>query len=165
VAWELPLDLPAGDYRLVATGTYWDGEAVQGYTLESAPFAVAHSPETDGKAFLKDGELRLTLEHPAPPAVVLPGTSWLSRGYRLHDPGVGPEGPLREQGPLTLSFTVDDVDDPGLYEATFDREAGAYLFDFAATGVEVDDDAHLEVRYHLSADIVPDYGVIDVKML
>ena len=162
VAWELPLYLPAGEYRLVASGSFWDGGAVQAYSLESAPFSVAHSPETDGKAFLENGELRLTLEHPAPAEETLPGTSWLSRGYRLHDPGVGPEGPLRQRAPLTLSFTVGGVDDPGLYEVTFDEQAGAYVFDFAATGLGSED---LEVRYHLSADIVPDYGVVGVKAL
>lgn len=162
VDWELPIDLPAGHYRLVASGDYWDGKALHGYELESSTFAVVQSLVINTVATLSGGELSLKIDLPALPEDIAAGASWLRRGYRLHDPKVGPDGPLGLRAPLKIAFTVNGVDDENSYELIFDENAGAYLFDFAATGLGSEG---LEVRYHLSADLEPSLTVTPVEVL
>ena len=162
IDWELPIDLPAGHYRLVASGEYWDGDALHGYELESSVFAVVQSPTINTVATLDGGQLSLKIDLPTLAEDIAPGASWLRRGYRLQDPKVGPGGPLGLRAPLIVAFTVDGVDDKKNYELTFDENAGTYLFDFAATGLGSEG---LEVRYHLSADIEPSFTVAPVEVL
>ena len=162
IDWELAIDLPAGHYRLVASGEYWDGEVLKDYELESSVVHVVQSPTINTVATLKNGQLSLNIDLPAPAEDIAPGASWLRRGYRLHDSRVGPDGPLGLRAPLTVAFTVNGVEDEKSYELTFDENAGAYLFDFAATGLGTEG---LEVRYHLSADLEPSLTSAAVEVL
>ncbi|MEZ4450807.1 MAG: hypothetical protein R3B09_15105 [Nannocystaceae bacterium] len=155
VAWEVPIDFPAGTYRLTVTGQSWDGAALQPYTLHSEPFGVVASSTAAVDAHLEGGTLRFNVTA-APPTMENPkgGGNWLIRGYRVHDPTVGPDGPLRLRAPLAISFTVDGVDDDATYPVEFSPGDDAYVFDFGKTGLSGDE---VKVRAHLSADAAPSW--------
>ncbi|MEZ4381789.1 MAG: neutral/alkaline non-lysosomal ceramidase N-terminal domain-containing protein [Nannocystaceae bacterium] len=162
VAFELPIDLPAATYRLAARGRAWDGAAIDSYELYSAPFSTYFGEGALAEASLKEGVLTLRVEQPPLAPTTLPDTSWLSRGYRLHDPGVGPDGPLRLRAPLTVTFSADGVDDPTPYELLFDEGAGAYVFDYAATGLGT---GEVSLLLHLRDDLEPSYLKTAVEVL
>lgn len=152
VAWEVPIDFPAAKYRLVARGQSWDGAALVPYTIASEPFAVVAAASAQVSGELSGGTLRISVGVAPPAEMTADDGSWLIRGYRLHDPGVGPQGPLRVRAPLTVAFTVGGVEDPQTYAATFSEADGAYVFDYGQTGLGSDD---VEVRVHLGADATP----------
>lgn len=160
VAWEIPVDFPAGTYRLVARGRAFDGAATSEYELSSAPFVVTPG-DLKPTATLKGDTLTIGIDAYPPPPEILPGTKWVTRGYRVHDPEVGPDGPFHPRVPLVLAFTVDGVDDDKTYEAAFDPELGVHVFDFSATGLEA---KGLVVRFYLKGDVEPGwmYSGVDV---
>jgi hypothetical protein len=153
VDWELPAELPAATYRLVAGGTYWDGAAEATYEAVSSPFAVGQH----GGATLdveRAGSV-LTLALTLPPTTATTEESWPISGWRVHDPAVGPGQPITVRAPLTLRFTVDGVEQPGTYAAELDAAAGGHVFDLADAGIDADVSAVL-VSAHLAADVDPD---------
>ena len=151
VEWEAPLDLPSARYRLVARGQSWDGAALAPYEVVSAPFWVRQSgTATLGLAVVGDAlELRLTLAA-LPPESTL---SWISRGYRLHDPEVGPAGPFLVRAPLRVALALDGMKDDTYYEVAFDPERGAHVLDL---GVLPPGQKVMGARVHLVADVIPD---------
>ena len=78
------------------------------------------------------------------------------------DPGVGPDGPLRLRAPLTATFNADGVDDPTPYELVFDEGVGAYVFDYAATGLGT---SSVEMVLQLKDDLEPSPLKTSVEVL
>ena len=156
VDFQVPLELPAGSYRLVATGTHWDGAAAQPYSVGSSPFVVTQGKADALAATLKDGTLTVLWTH-TPPALEIVET-WPVAGYRLLDPEVGPDQPATVRAPLTLDFFVDGQPAGTPQQVNFKPGTG-HVLDFAALGLP---DAGLSVRAHLSADIVPAFVETDV---
>jgi hypothetical protein len=153
VDWELPADLPAATYRLVASGVYWDGAAEQPFEVESSPFAVG---QHDGAALdVQRAGTMLTLVLQLPPTTVVTDETWPTSGWRVLDPEVGPGQPITVRAPLTLTFNVDGVDQPGSYMVTFDPAMGGHAFDLADAGIDADTTTVL-VSAHLAADVDPD---------
>jgi hypothetical protein len=151
VEWELPIDQPSANYRLVARGHSWDGAQLVPYEVTTPPFWVRQSP-TAALTLAKLGdelELRLTLGALAPEQTV----SWLSRGYRLHDPEIGPDGPFQLRAPLSVALVLDGEKDDQHHQALFDPRRGVHVLDLGviAPGQEV-----IGARAHLAADIIPD---------
>jgi hypothetical protein len=156
VDFQAPLDLPAGNYRLVASGDAWTGAATEAYSVASSPFLVTQSKADALAATLVDGELTLTWTH-AQPAYEKAG-SWPIAGYRLLDPEVGPGEPATVRAPLTIDFFVDGQPMGAPAEVEFVPGVG-HVFDFAATGLPGDG---LSVRAHLSADVIPAFVEAEV---
>jgi hypothetical protein len=153
VDWELPADLPAATYRLVASGVAWDGAAAQPWQAVSSPFAVGQH----GGATLdvqRVGSV-LTLALRLPPTAVAIEETWPISGWRVHDPASGPAQPITVRAPLELRFTVDGVAVPGRYSATFDAAAGGHVFDLAAAGIDAGAGA-VVVYAHQASDVDPD---------
>jgi Neutral/alkaline non-lysosomal ceramidase, N-terminal len=152
VDWEIPADLPAATYRLVASGVAWDG-AEQPWEATSSPFAVGQH----GGATLdvQRAGTMLTLALTLPPTTVVTDETWPVAGWRVHDPEVGPGQPITVRAPLSLGFTVDGVPQPGSYMAAFDAAAGGHTFDLADAGIDADT-AVVLVAAHLEADVDPD---------
>lgn len=149
VDWQVPADMPAGTYRLRATGRAYDGAATAEYALESAPFAVELTKETAATAKLAGGTLTLTVTMAPPP--YLTEETWPIGGYRLLDPEVGPADPITIRAPLTLAFAKDGEPVGEAHEVAYTPGEG-HVFDFAATGL---DPAGLTARIHLRDDVVP----------
>jgi hypothetical protein len=156
VDFQAPLDLPAATYRLVATGTHWDGAAAQPYSVTSTSFAVV-TGKSDMLAATLDGDTLTVVWTHTPPALETVET-WPVAGYRLLDPEVGPAEPATIRAPLTLDFFVDDqpAGDPQQVEYTPGK---GHVLDFAALGLP---SQGLSVRAHLGADIVPAFVTADV---
>src|SRR5690606_40332860 len=96
VDWEIPAELPAAPYRLVAAGPWWDGSE-QTYEVTSSPFAVGQH----GGATLdvqRSGTV-LTLGLQLPPTSWVTDESWPVAGWRAHDPEPRPAGPVPAGGP------------------------------------------------------------------
>ena len=152
VDWEVPADWPAGRYRLVATGPYWDGANVHSYEVISTVFEVSQSDAAELSAALDPMQtLRVELVLPSPP-LVEDGT-WPISGWRLHDSFHGPDEGIHVRAPLTVAFRVDGVDQGETWELSYDAGADAYLFDFEQTGI--DPGAQIEISAWLSADHEP----------
>jgi hypothetical protein len=152
VHWEIPAELPAATYRLVASGVAWDG-AEQPYEVASSPFAVGqHGGAT---LAVQRAGTTLTLALELPPTAWVTEESWPVAGWRVLDPEAGPDQPITVRAPLTLGFTVDGVPQPGAHMATFDPVAGGHTFDLADAGIDADT-AVVLVAAHLAADVDPD---------
>lgn len=149
VDWQIPLDLPAGTYRLRATGRFFDGATTSEYALESAPFSITLTKDHELWVALEDGTLRLDWQV-APPAHTLDGT-WPIAGWRLLDPDVGPGETLHVRAPLTLEFLSGGLPVGEPYEVPYVPGTG-HVFDFASTGL---DPNGLVARVHLRDDVVP----------
>ncbi|MCA9655165.1 MAG: hypothetical protein KC501_34945 [Myxococcales bacterium] len=153
VDWEIPADLPAGIYRLVASGPVWNGGAEGTFEASSTPFAVQQAA---GAALQVDraGSV-LTLRMELPPVAAATEESWPTAGWRVHDPEAGPADPITVRVPLTLAFAVDGVPQPGEHLASYDAMAGGHVFDLADAGLDGTGGA-ITVQAHLAADIDPD---------
>jgi len=149
VDFQVPLELPAGTYRLVASGAHWDGAASQPYTVASTPFAVTQGKDDVLTATLDGATLTVLWTH-TPVPLETSGT-WPIAGYRLLDPEVAPDQPATVRAPLTLDFFVDDQPAGDPQQVDFTPGKG-HVVDFAALGLPSEG---LSVRAHLSADIVP----------
>jgi hypothetical protein len=152
VDWELPAELPAATYRLVASGVYWDG-AEQLFEVESSPFTVGQHDGATLQAQRSGTMLTLTLQLPWTPW--LTEETWPISGWRIHDPEAGLGQPNTVRVPLTLRFNVDGVDQPGDYAAEFDPAEGGHVFDLADAGIDADASV-VVVSAHLAADVDPD---------
>ncbi len=152
VDWELPAELPAATYRLVATGPWWSGR-VETFEVASSPFAVGQhdGAELDVQRTDTVLALRLTLA----PTVTTTEESWPVAGWRVLDRSVGPSQRITVRGPLSLSFTFDGGGPPMSYTAEFDATTGAHVFDLADAGIDPAS-ANLEVSAHLVTDVDPD---------
>ncbi|PRP90715.1 Neutral/alkaline non-lysosomal ceramidase [Enhygromyxa salina] len=152
VDWEIPADWPAGEYRMIASGPYWDGANIQTYEAISTVFMVEQSDAAALVANLADpATLYLTLVLPTVDEVK-DGT-WPIRGWRLHDAWHTPDQGIHVRAPISLEFIVDGMATGEVWEASYDPVEDAYVFDFAQTGL--DPDANLEVDAWLSADLEP----------
>ncbi|MCA9705945.1 MAG: hypothetical protein KDK70_08870, partial [Myxococcales bacterium] len=153
VDWEIPAELPAGIYRLVARGPMWDGASLTDYEVESSPFAVGQAagasldPSRQGSVL----SVRLLL----PPVAPASEESWPTAGWRVHDREAGPTDPITVRVPLSLSFAVDGAPRPGSYTVQFDPAAGAHQFDLADAGLDGVAGV-ITVRAHLADDVDPD---------
>lgn len=161
VDFQVPLDLPAGNYRLRALGDSWDGAAVP-YDVASGAFAIIQSKSDNLVATLDGGgELRLSWTHTAHPYVV-EEDPWPVAGYRLLDPTAEATMPATIRLPITIDFLVGGMPMGDAHELEYDAAAGAYVFDFASTGLASDD---LQVRAHLTSDFVPVFVQADVAVM
>lgn len=153
VDWEIPADMPAGIYRLVARGPAWLGGVAQPYEVESSPFAIAQHDGATLEATRTGTELALRLL--LPPVTLQTEESWPTAGFRVHDPEAGPAEPITVRAPLRLSFAIDGVPVPGEHTVAFDAAAGAHVFDLASAGIDPGMGV-VTVQAHLDADIDPD---------
>lgn len=153
VDWEVPADMPAGIYRLVARGPAWQGGVEQPYEVESSPFAIGQHDGATLEASRTGTELSLQLR--LPPVVPQTEGSWPTAGWRVHDPEAGPADPIMIRAPLRLTFAIDGAARPGDHTVEFDAAAGAYVFDLASAGIDPDAGV-LTVQAHLDADVDPD---------
>jgi len=152
VDWELPAELPAATYRLVATGPWWDG-AEQAYEVSSAPFAVGQHGGATLDVQRAGTVLTLLLQLPATPWAT--DGSWPVAGWRVLDAQAGPDDPITVRAPLRLTFTVDGVPQPGRFVAAFDPGQGGHVFDLADAGIDPVASA-VVVSASLEADVDPD---------
>ena len=157
VDFQAPLDLPAGNYRLVASGEAWTGAAAEPYSVASSPFLVTQGEADVVTATLTDGALTIEWKHMQPAFEKF--DTWPIAGYRLLDPEVGPDEPATVRAPLTLDFFVDGKPMGDSAEVMFTPGVG-HVFDYAATGLP---DTGVSARVHLSADIIPAFIVTDVQ--
>lgn len=148
VDFQIPLDLPGGTYRLVATGPHWTG-AAEAYEVASSPFKLISSDHDKLAATLADGKLTLVWTHD--PHTYEIDDTWPVAGYRLLDPTVAPDKPATIRAPLKLSFEVNGQPTGDTYDVPW---TGAHEFDFAATGLA---SADLVAFVNLAADAVPVY--------
>lgn len=153
VDWEIPADMPAAIYRLVARGPAWQGGMEQPYVVESSPFAIGQHDGATLAATREGTELALVLR--LPPVVPQTEESWPTAGFRVHDPEVGPNDPITVRVPLRISFAIDGAPVPGDHTLEFDAAAGAHVFDLARAGIDPDAGV-VTVRAHLAADVDPD---------
>jgi hypothetical protein len=151
---ELPTDLPAGTYRLRATGTWWDGAARQPYDVASSPFAVVQAEgATLAAERAADGAIALRLSLPATVPTGQEGASWLTTGWRLFDPWVGPAERLTVRAPLSVTVDADGVPLPDVLPAAWDETLGAHRLDAVAAGLPAA--ATLTIHAWLAADATP----------
>jgi hypothetical protein len=153
VDWEVPADLPAGSYRLVARGVMWQGGAEQTYEVASSPFAVRQHDGASLQVSRAGTALSLVLR--LPPVTPQTEQSWPTRGFRVHDPEAGPGDPITVRAPLRLAFAIGGVPQPGEHTASFDPAAGAHVFDLAVAGIDPAAGV-VTVQAHLVADVAPD---------
>ncbi len=156
VDFQVPLELPAGTYRLIAIGTRWDGAEAEPYAVASSPFIVTQG-KADALAATLVGETLTVLWTHTPPALETVET-WPVAGYRLLDPEVGPEQPATVRAPLTLDFFVDGEPFGEPQQVSFTPGTG-HVLDVAALGLP---GTGVSVRAHLSADIVPAFVEAEV---
>ncbi|MCA9709340.1 MAG: hypothetical protein KDK70_26085, partial [Myxococcales bacterium] len=152
VDWELPAELPAATYRLVATGPWWDG-AEQEYEVTSSPFAVGQHDGATLDVQRAGTELTMLLQLPA--TTVTTDGSWPVSGWRVLDLEGGAGQPITVRVPLALTFTVDGVPQAGRYTASYDAGAGGHVFDLADAGIDPMAGAVI-VSAALAADVDPD---------
>ncbi len=150
IDWEIPDDLPAGTYRLVASGRYFDGNTTTMYEATSSSVVITQSAAANLDVSLNGSSL--TLDLTLPPTVWTTEGSWPVTGWRLFDHTVGPDQPIHVQAPLSLEFLLDGEPQPGTYEVVWTD--GAYVFDLADADIAPDTPG-LSVRAYLAADIVP----------
>lgn len=153
VDWEIPADMPAGIYRLVARGPAWQGGVEQSYEVESSPFAIGQHDGATLEASLTGTVLALALR--LPPVVSQTEESWPIAGFRVHDPEVGPDDPITVRVPLRIVLAQGGVDVPGEHTVEFDAAAEAHVFDLASVGLDPGAGV-VTVRAHLAADLDPD---------
>jgi hypothetical protein len=153
VDWELPADLPAGTYRLVARGPMRQGGVTQTYEVASSPFAVRQHDGATLQASRTGTALSLVLR--LPPVTPQSEGTWPTAGYRVHDPEAGPADPITVRAPLRLAFAVDGVPRPGEHTVAFDPAAGAHTIDLADAGIDPTAGV-VTVQAHLDADLEPD---------
>ena len=152
VDWEIPADWPAGEYRLVASGPYWNGQAIEQYQAISTAFAVEQHEAAALAANLTDPST-LWLELVLPSVELAKDGTWPVSGWRLHDAWHTPADGIHVRAPLSLQFIVDGQPSDETWEAQYDAMADAYVFDFAQTGIDAG--AELEVDAWLSSDLEP----------
>lgn len=149
VDWQAPADLPAGTYRLVARGRWYDGAASADYEVASGEVAVGFGEDASLSATLTEGALELELTLPAPPYVTV--KTWPTEGFRLLDPEAGPLDPVHVRAPLTLQL-LEGGQPVGPAHELPATSGATYSFDFAATGLASEG---LVARVHLRDDVVP----------
>ncbi|NVB40047.1 neutral/alkaline non-lysosomal ceramidase N-terminal domain-containing protein [Pseudenhygromyxa sp. WMMC2535] len=151
VDWEVPADWPAGVYRLVASGPYFNGTMETTFESASGEFMVVQHAQAELAANLVDAEtLALSLVLPQPELVM--DDTWPVYGWRLHDAWHAPEDDIHVRAPLSLQFIVDGEAQAETWAAEYDVQLDAYVFDFAQTGI--DPEADLEVDAWLASDHV-----------
>lgn len=155
VDYQAPLDLPAGSYRLVATGPAME-DALTDYEVASGPFLVGAGKADLLTATLKDGTLTVAWTHEQPQQVLI--ETWPTDAYRLLDATVPPTMPATVRATITLDFFVDGEPAGDTFEVPFTPNKG-HLLDFARTGLPA---LGLAVRAHLTSDIVPTFVEAEV---
>lgn len=158
VDWEIPDDLPAGTYRLVASGQYFDGNTTNEFEAVSSSVVITQAAAANLDVERNGAQLNLALT--LPPTVWTTEGSWPITGWRLFDHTVGPDEPIHVQATLALEFLIDGQVQPGAYTADFSD--GAHAFDMGETGIDPSTPG-LSVRAYLADDIVPSLvtGVIN----
>jgi hypothetical protein len=135
VEWQVPVDFPAGRYRLLASGPYWTGSSPSTYEVPSATFSIGNSPTATLTA-TRDGDtlqLRWTND---PVAIVRGDEYWPSEGWRLLDNTVRHDAVATVRAPLLLTLTVGGQAVDGDFTATFDPATSAHTFDLSTLGVD-----------------------------
>lgn len=135
IDWQVPVDFPAGRYRLLASGPYWTGTAPSAYEVASSAFEVSNAPGASLSLSREGDTLRLRLETP-PVAIQRGNESWPLQGWRLLDPLARHEDPATVRAPLRLILSVDGEGVPGDFTATFDADANAHTLDLSGLGVD-----------------------------
>ncbi len=154
IDWQVPHDFPAGTYRLVATGSYWDGAEVRPYEVVSREFGIRQATGAALSAELHDSELHLRLTLPPVEFAQEKDRRWPTAGWRLFDATVAPQEPQNVRVPLLISLSTDTLPAAEEHLVTFDHAAGAYLFNLAQAGLEEYAGA-ITVDAHVAADHVP----------
>lgn len=153
VVWEIPLDFPAGQYRLQARGQHWDGAQAVPYTVDSAPFVVLRG-EGDELALERQGEALLLRWTGAPvPFAWSEEGRWPEQGWRLLDPRVGPEQRPQVRAPLMAQVLADGQPVGQAKELLFSEEDGAHRLEVSE--LELPEGAALGVRAWLASDHSP----------
>jgi len=151
IEWEIPADWPAGEYRLVATGPFWNGTFDDEYEATSEGFGIEQSVLAQLSANVVGDALFLSLILPQPE--LLMDETWPVQGWRLHDAWHSPDQGIHVRASLMLQFSVDGAPAGEPWPAEYDVEADTYVFDFAQTGLEVG--PNLEVEAWLASDDLP----------
>jgi hypothetical protein len=155
VDFQAPLDLPAGNYRLVASGPAMQ-DALTQYEVPSSPFLVGAGKADTLTATLQDGTLTLAWTHEQPQQVLL--ETYPTDAYRLLDPTVPPDQPATIRATLTLDFFIAGEPAGDTFEVPFTPGKG-HILDFARTGLAPD---NLSVRAHLASDLIPSFVEAEV---
>ena len=155
VDWQVPIDLPAGTYRLVAVGEAWGGTTRATYTATSTDFAATQSPGAVLTVWLEDTTLALRLT--VPPASYVLEESWPISGWRACDANVGPTDPCLVRRSLTVQFRVGGVLQEQTFVADFSVDSqgvGRNLLDLVPVGLDLGN-ATIEVLAYLASDREP----------
>jgi len=80
IDWEVPADLPAGTYRLVASGEYFDGNTTQTFEATSSTVLIEQAPAAS-LDIAKNGS-EIDLKFVLPPTVWTTEGSWPVTGWR-----------------------------------------------------------------------------------
>lgn len=155
VDFQAPLDLPAGSYRLVATGPAMT-DAPGDYEVASSPFLVGAGKADTLAATLQAGTLTVVWTHEQPQQMLV--ETYPTDAYRLLDPTVPPSQPATIRASITLDFFVDGQPAGDSFEVPFTPGKG-HILDFARTGLPA---VGLSVRAHLTSDIVPTFVEAEV---
>ena len=155
VDFQAPLDLPAGSYRLVATGPAMT-DAPGDYKVASSPFLVGAGKADTLAATLQAGTLTVVWTHEQPQQMLV--ETYPTDAYRLLDPTVPPSQPATIRASITLDFFVDGQPAGDSFEVPFTPGKG-HILDFARTGLPA---VGLSVRAHLTSDIVPTFVEAEV---
>jgi len=155
VDFQVPLDLPAGAYRLVARGPAKQ-DSLGDYEVASSAFLVTVGKADQLAATLKDGTLALAWTHEQPQPTSI--ETWPVDAYRLLDATVPPDQPATIRAAITVDFFLDGEPVGDSFEVPYTPGKG-HILDFARTGLSADG---LSVRAHQSSDILPTFVEAEV---
>lgn len=161
VDFQIPLDLPGGNYRLRAAGSHWAAGAAVPHEVPSGPFELSESDADTAVASLTpDGTLHLKWTHAPHPVVDDPERPWPIAGYRMLNIADANQ-PVTIREPLTLDFLVNGQPMGDLYTAEFLPDEDQHVFDFTSTGLP---QGNLQVRAHYASDFLPLFVQADVTL-
>lgn len=153
IDWQVAADFPAGRYRLVASGPYWNGSAPATYDIPSAVFSVQNADSAALAATLDSTTLQLKWTN-APVALVRAEEYWPLVGWRLLDPTARHDATVTVQAPLRVSLTIDGTPHPSPLTATFDPVLGQHTLDLAAAGIDPTNKT-IAISAYIAADHAP----------
>lgn len=144
IDWEVPVDFPAGMYRLVARGPYSAGGVAAQFEAVSSPFAILAAEGSRLDLSQHGDTLHLALTVPATPiGDPVPRPHW-----RAHDATRPADRRAQVRAPLRVQLGDQSV------TAKFDPAKGVHTIDLHRLGVA--DPSRLAIEAHLASDRDPD---------